>query len=129
MKQSCLSLTFGMLAVAAVSADNWPQWRGPQLNGTSAEKGLPVKWSADRERRVEAADAEPQRRDPDHLERPDLPERRAVRATGDLELWCVERGNGQVLWKRPLGGGNHQPAQAEHVVAVAGHRRHERVGA
>jgi len=28
-------------------ADNWPQWRGPQANGVSAEKGLPIRWSAE----------------------------------------------------------------------------------
>ena len=31
---------------AAALADNWPQFRGPTGNGTSAEKGLPTKWSA-----------------------------------------------------------------------------------
>jgi outer membrane protein assembly factor BamB len=27
------------------SAANWPDWRGPNRDGTSAEKGLPEKWS------------------------------------------------------------------------------------
>ena len=27
-------------------AENWPQWRGPRLDGTSLESGLPVQWSA-----------------------------------------------------------------------------------
>ena len=26
-------------------AENWPQWRGPNLNSTSGETDLPVKWS------------------------------------------------------------------------------------
>ena len=26
-------------------AENWPQWRGPALNGISNEKDLPVHWS------------------------------------------------------------------------------------
>src|SRR6186997_70688 len=26
-------------------AENWPQWRGPSLNGLSAERTLPVRWS------------------------------------------------------------------------------------
>ena len=30
----------------SVAADNWPAWRGPTMNGYSAEKNLPVKWSA-----------------------------------------------------------------------------------
>jgi outer membrane protein assembly factor BamB len=33
-------------AVAATSADNWPEWRGRHRDGRSAETGLPVKWSA-----------------------------------------------------------------------------------
>jgi hypothetical protein len=28
-----------------MSADNWPQWRGPQLNGTTVETNLPIRWS------------------------------------------------------------------------------------
>jgi outer membrane protein assembly factor BamB len=34
------------LMVAGVSADDWPQWRGPNGNGTTRETGLPVRWSA-----------------------------------------------------------------------------------
>ena len=30
---------------ATVSAENWPQWRGPKLNGISEETDLPVTWS------------------------------------------------------------------------------------
>jgi len=32
--------------VATAHAENWPQWRGPRLDGTSAEKNVPVDWSA-----------------------------------------------------------------------------------
>ncbi|MEW6305312.1 MAG: PQQ-binding-like beta-propeller repeat protein [Verrucomicrobiota bacterium] len=31
---------------SAVQADDWPQWRGPQRNGISAEKGVPSQWPA-----------------------------------------------------------------------------------
>ena len=38
-----------ILAVASTftsaQAENWPQWRGPEFNGTSPEKGLPVQFS------------------------------------------------------------------------------------
>lgn len=30
------------LVCVALSAENWPQWRGPHLNGSSSEKGLPA---------------------------------------------------------------------------------------
>src|SRR5260370_11750740 len=35
------NLTFPALA----AAENWPAWRGPRLDGSSLEKGLPLKWS------------------------------------------------------------------------------------
>ena len=28
-----------------LTAEQWPQWRGPMLNGVSGEKNLPVSWS------------------------------------------------------------------------------------
>jgi outer membrane protein assembly factor BamB len=30
---------------AALSADNWPEWRGPSRDGTSGERNLPSSWS------------------------------------------------------------------------------------
>ncbi len=35
-----------LLASLPLRAENWPEWRGPRLDGTSAERGLPTKWSA-----------------------------------------------------------------------------------
>jgi outer membrane protein assembly factor BamB len=34
-----------MAAASPLSAENWPQWRGPTLNGTTAETNLPTKFS------------------------------------------------------------------------------------
>ncbi|MEZ6055440.1 MAG: PQQ-binding-like beta-propeller repeat protein [Planctomycetaceae bacterium] len=36
----------GLLMSQSLRAENWPQWRGPAGDGTSAETSLPVKWSA-----------------------------------------------------------------------------------
>lgn len=33
---------------ALAHAENWPQWRGPNGNGVSPEKGLPLTWSKDK---------------------------------------------------------------------------------
>src|SRR5437763_10039265 len=35
-----------LLACLSARADNWPQWRGPNLDGVSKDANLPVKWSA-----------------------------------------------------------------------------------
>jgi outer membrane protein assembly factor BamB len=94
--------------VINVSAENWPQWRGPQLNGVSGEKGLPVKWTT--EENIA-------------WKRP-MPSRSGATpiiwnshiflnvalqdATGDLELWALDRGKGEVIWKKHLSGGNNR---------------------
>src|SRR5258707_5834116 len=35
-----------LVLVGRAGAENWPQWRGPQLNGVSEETELPTNWSA-----------------------------------------------------------------------------------
>ena len=41
-----LGLALAIILTGSVSAADWPQWRGPQGNGATDEKNLPVKWSA-----------------------------------------------------------------------------------
>lgn len=36
-----------ILSISIAYADNWPQWRGPSLNGVSSEKNLPVSWTTE----------------------------------------------------------------------------------
>jgi outer membrane protein assembly factor BamB len=104
-------LVFLVVAAATPSGENWPQWRGPALNGVSAEKNLPVTWSATENitwklplpawsgstpivwgDRIFLNVAEDLRQRDGH----------------NLFLWAVNRADGSVVWKRPLGGGNHQ---------------------
>lgn len=43
---ACLFLTISLFSCgASVFADDWPDWRGPERNGISSEKGLPDRWS------------------------------------------------------------------------------------
>lgn len=92
-----------ILSCMAVNAENWPQWRGPELKGTSLEKGLPTRWSATE----------------NIAWRLELPgwsgstpiiwgERVFLHVADgdDLFLWCADRKQGTVLWKKRLGGGN-----------------------
>jgi outer membrane protein assembly factor BamB len=94
-----------MLGVAPLAAEHWPQWRGPMLNGESAEKNLPVRWSTTDNITWKLA----------------MPERSGstpivwgehvflnVGEGSSLALWAVDRTSGTVRWKRPLGGGNRR---------------------
>ncbi len=40
------TLSFVLMSVAILQAENWAQFRGPNGAGISTEKGLPVKWTA-----------------------------------------------------------------------------------
>ncbi|MCI0337553.1 MAG: PQQ-binding-like beta-propeller repeat protein [Acidobacteria bacterium] len=46
MKHAAYFLVSILLVPAAVNADNWPQFRGPNTQGHSTETSLPLKWSA-----------------------------------------------------------------------------------
>ena len=99
----CIGLTVS--ALVELRAEHWPQWRGPQLNGTSTETGLPLRWSTTQNITWKLA----------------MPERSGstpivwgdvvfvnVGEGPQLALWAVDRNTGAVRWKRPLGAGNRR---------------------
>lgn len=94
--------------VPLVHAENWPQWRGPALNGTSPEKNLPVKWTATENIAWKLPVQSRSGATPivwgDYL----FLSTGEADFEGNLELWCVDRNKGTVLWKKPLGGGNER---------------------
>jgi outer membrane protein assembly factor BamB len=95
----CLAVLAGSIAIA----ENWPQWRGPSLNGISNEKGLPVRWG----------------RDENIAWKLPLPAWSGatpiiwgdrvflnVADKEDISLWCLDRSRGAVLWKKHVAGSN-----------------------
>ncbi|HXW05333.1 MAG TPA: PQQ-binding-like beta-propeller repeat protein [Vicinamibacterales bacterium] len=108
MKRTVLSLTLGLGAVITVSAENWPQWRGPRLNGVSAEKGLPTRWSPQENIAWKLPMPSRSGSTPIIWGNQIFLNVATAMTTGELELWAVDRAKGEILWKRPLGGGNNQ---------------------
>jgi outer membrane protein assembly factor BamB len=108
-KTLLLAATLTLAAAAALSADNWPQWRGPALNGVSSEKGLPLTWSGETGDNIAWKLPMPSRSGATPIVWKDLIFLNVATAEreGDLELWAVGRAKGDVLWKRPLSGGNN----------------------
>jgi outer membrane protein assembly factor BamB len=86
-------------------AEDWPQWRGPSLNGTSTEKNLPVHWSTTENVAWKLA----------------MPSKTAstpiiwgnyiflnVADGDDLTLWCVDKAKGTPVWKKLVARGNYK---------------------
>ncbi len=94
---------FFALAAAPAAADNWPQWRGPDLNGISHEKKLPERWSSTEN--IAWKLALPSWSGATPIVWGDLIFLNVAEGS-DLYLWCVDRHKQAVIWKRRLGGGN-----------------------
>ena len=45
---TCILVAMACPPVPAAAGENWPQWRGPNLNGTAQATNLPVEWSETR---------------------------------------------------------------------------------
>lgn len=116
---------------AGPGSEDWPHWRGPTRDGVSGETGLPVRWDTEEGvlwktempawsgatpivsgdtvflnvsipaegTAVPANPSEGRRR-----RRGAAPTGRGnVAYSGRLELWALDRADGAVRWKRPLG--------------------------
>jgi outer membrane protein assembly factor BamB len=94
-----------LLAAGVAAAENWPQWRGPLLNGSTTETDLPTKFSPTENvtwvAEVPAAGGAT----------PIVWDDRVLLAAQEREeghkLWaiCLGRSDGKVLWKHPMGTG------------------------
>ena len=123
-------LTGGLTLAAAGSAENWPQWRGPHLNGTSTTaSNLPVTWSETenliwRAKLPSWAAATPiiwdevvfittaeegfatRNSAPGMLRRAVDSITSALGTYDQMYLMALNRKDGTVLWKQPIGDGN-----------------------
>jgi outer membrane protein assembly factor BamB len=87
------------------TAENWPQWRGPSLNGVSGETGIPISWSTTEnvtwKLELPAWSGST----------PIIWEERIflnVAEDGNLYLWCLDRTDASILWKRFLSDGDRK---------------------
>jgi len=105
-----LALAAFSLAPAPLVAADWPQWRGPELRGTSPEKGLPVRWSMSEglawKLPLPSGSGSTPIVSGDRIY--------VNVAEGEtVSLWCLDRKTSTAHWKKPLG------ASAGHA-----HRKH-----
>jgi outer membrane protein assembly factor BamB len=112
------SSIFTLALVPSLMAGNWPGWRGPNGNGVSSEKALPVKWSTNENVRWRAP----------------LPERgnsspivwgervfvtQAVGAENRRTIMCFDRGTGKLLWQSGVSYTEREPTQRDNPYCAA----------
>ena len=91
------------VGVVPTSGGDWPQWRGPHLNGTSQETDLPVTWTTTENIAWKLAMPAWTGATPiisgEHIF--------LNVADGDhIYLWTVDRNTGKPIWQRRLSDGN-----------------------
>jgi outer membrane protein assembly factor BamB len=99
MRRAGLAVVAVAAAGAAMGAD-WPQWRGPELRGSSPERGLPLRWT--QQENVAFRLALPS----GGAATPIVAGERVfvTGVEGDaVHLWSVDRRRGAVAWQRPVG--------------------------
>jgi len=94
-----------LLVVAATAhADNWPGWRGPRNDGISAEKNLPLEWSATKNVRWKVALQGAGVSQPivwdDHI----FITASDGRLNDRLHVYCYARADGKLRWHTRLFG-------------------------
>ena len=114
-------------AKASSSGSNWPQWRGPDSQGISAENDLPIEWSADKNIEWKTPIGGRGHSSPivwedkifltTSIEGPVVPGAKAVKhmegkeeflhpdsvgadRSHTLKLLCLDRDTGKILWER-----------------------------
>ena len=103
----CSTILVAGVTTATLVADNWPQWRGPELNGVSRERGLATTWT--QVENVAWKLPMPSRSGATPIVWNDTVFLNVALqlSQGELELWSVDRNSGTVNWKRPVSGGNN----------------------
>ncbi len=94
---------FLFICASICPAENWPQWRGPNNNGVSSEKGLPVQWSEGQNIAWKLPLPAWSGATPivwgDRIFL-------TMAESGNISLWCVDRNGPSVLWKKMLSAGD-----------------------
>ena len=119
VKRSIVCCVAALLSAGPVRAENWAQWRGPNMNGTSNEKNLPSIWS--KTENVAWATAMPGTTASTPIIWGDRVFTSAANKSKELLAICVDAKTGKVLWSDKTGtdrrtaGSNHNMASPSPV--------------
>jgi hypothetical protein len=115
MAWSCVVLGW----VAAAHAENWPGWRGPRGDGTSAEKHVPSTWSQDENVRWKVKLPGPGNSSPIVWgDRVFLTQSLDTKGT-ERAVMCFDRKNGNLLWQKVTPFRGEEPTHATNPYGAA----------
>jgi outer membrane protein assembly factor BamB len=101
-RRTALSLALVLVVAGSVRAGDWPQWRGPNLNGSTDETNLPARWSKTENLAWVARMPGPSGATPIVLGDRVFVSSSSPR-TDDLVGMCLSTKDGQMLWTKTLG--------------------------
>jgi outer membrane protein assembly factor BamB len=106
-------LLLPLLGTSLIAA-NWPQWRGPDFNGSSPEKTVPLKWSQTENVAWSAEMPGPS------ASTPIVWENRVFVPAADpqskaLLAMCYDRKTGKLLWKEQVGTGYRRDEKSNYA--------------
>jgi outer membrane protein assembly factor BamB len=104
-KETAMALrSFAILFVtsAFATAGDWPGWRGPQGNGQTAEKNLPLTWSDKENVRWKISLPGEGNSSPVILGDRVFLSQSLDKPGHKRALWCLNRANGKMLWQREV---------------------------
>lgn len=87
----------------SASAGDWPQWRGPNFNGSSDETGLPTTWT--KEEAVWSVELPAASASSPVVLGDEVFVSTANTATKSLHAFCIDRKTGAVKWDKQIGEG------------------------
>jgi outer membrane protein assembly factor BamB len=100
-----------LLVAASCQAEEWPGWRGPRGDGTSAETNLPVRWGATENVRWKVSIPGKGHSSPivwgDRIFLTTC-----IEETGQRLLLCLDRSDGKILWQRQVLKAKLEPKHA-----------------
>jgi outer membrane protein assembly factor BamB len=117
MKPHHLLITTLTLATSALAQSNWPQWRGPNSDGTSSDATPPTTWSATKNVRWKTAIPGEGASSPvvygdqifvtsaiDTKKKGDLTPKDATAPTTRFQffVYCIDRKSGDITWQKQV---------------------------
>src|SRR5262245_31911549 len=96
----CAALLLGW--ASQTWAENWPSWRGPRGDGTSAEKNLPTSWSSTENVRWKVKLSGPGNSSPIVWGQRVFLTQSVDKKGTERAVLCFDRADGKLVWQKSI---------------------------